>query len=281
MSKKKTWRICASSASRPRRDGRALLRLGDRQLQLDAVRVLDQREHFLQLRVRELGTLGGGGHRSSFRGRRGRALARRGAIISPRHPWTVAARELHPGDCEVVNGGRLRGRTAYCDGRRHGCGAVKGYQLRVAARRAGPAPGPALDRSRLRERGGAGRDRRGRTATHVDTYLDTRDRALDRAGYSLRIRHAGRKAPVATVKSLERGAADPTGPLVRLELEEAVDGLEPATLSRAPGPSASASAPSSAGAPWRRSSTSRRGGASSRSRPRASRAARARRHGVP
>jgi len=76
----------------------------------------------------------------------------------------------------------------------------------------------------------------GRTATHVDTYLDTRDRSLDRAGYSLRIRRAGRRAPVATVKSLDRGAADPTGPLVRLELEEAVDGLEPATLSRAPGP---------------------------------------------
>src|SRR4029077_3404678 len=45
----------------------------------------------------------------------------------------------------------------------------------------------------------------GRTATHVDTYLDTRDRSLDRAGYSLRIRRAGRRAPVATAEALARG----------------------------------------------------------------------------
>src|SRR3954464_15796754 len=75
----------------------------------------------------------------------------------------------------------------------------------------------------------------GRTVTNVDTYLDTRDRSLDRSGYSLRVRQVSRRAPVATVKSLERDGSDPGGPLVRLELEEAVGGVEPAPPARAPG----------------------------------------------
>jgi triphosphatase len=76
----------------------------------------------------------------------------------------------------------------------------------------------------------------GRTVNHTDTYLDTADRRLDRAGYSVRVRQAGRRPPEATLKSLARNGADPTGPRIRLELEEILDAAEPAAIGRAGGP---------------------------------------------
>src|SRR3954466_4687597 len=42
----------------------------------------------------------------------------------------------------------------------------------------------------------------GSTVTHVDTYLDTADRRLDRAGYTVRIRRAPRSTTELTLKSL-------------------------------------------------------------------------------
>src|SRR4051794_40768435 len=42
----------------------------------------------------------------------------------------------------------------------------------------------------------------GHTVRQVDTYLDTKDRRLDRAGYSVRVRRSGRARPGATMKSL-------------------------------------------------------------------------------
>jgi triphosphatase len=69
---------------------------------------------------------------------------------------------------------------------------------------------------------------------HLDTYLDTGDRRLDRAGYSVRLRRRPGRPAVATLKSL--GSAKPDSPLVRLELEEELDADEPAAVARAPGP---------------------------------------------
>ena len=69
---------------------------------------------------------------------------------------------------------------------------------------------------------------------HLDTYLDTADRRLDRAGYSVRLRRRTGRPVVATLKSL--GSAKPGSPLVRLELEEELDADDPAAVARAPGP---------------------------------------------
>src|SRR4029077_268532 len=52
---------------------------------------------------------------------------------------------------------------------------------------------------------------------HVDTYLDTKDRRLDRAGFSVRVRRSRRRRPEATLKSLSRADVDPTGLRIRLE----------------------------------------------------------------
>ena len=76
----------------------------------------------------------------------------------------------------------------------------------------------------------------GRTVNHTDTYLDTADRRLDRAGYAVRVRQTRRRPPEATLKSLARDGADPAGPRIRLELEQTLDGVEPAALGRAGGP---------------------------------------------
>jgi CHAD domain-containing protein len=76
----------------------------------------------------------------------------------------------------------------------------------------------------------------GKTINQVDTYLDTPDRRLERAGYSVRIRKS-RQSPVeATMKSLASNGARSDGLLVRLELAEPLDGEEPAAVARAPGP---------------------------------------------
>jgi triphosphatase len=72
------------------------------------------------------------------------------------------------------------------------------------------------------------------TINQVDTYVDTEDRRLDRAGYSVRLRRARGKRPEATLKSL-----DPIGDdalRVRLELAEELDEDDPSAIARAPGP---------------------------------------------
>src|SRR5437764_13189532 len=61
----------------------------------------------------------------------------------------------------------------------------------------------------------------GPTINHVDTYFDTKDRRLDRAGYSVRLRRA-RRAPVeATLKSLE--GSTPDALRIRRELAEEIE----------------------------------------------------------
>jgi CHAD domain-containing protein len=72
------------------------------------------------------------------------------------------------------------------------------------------------------------------TINQVDTYVDTEDRRLDRAGYSVRLRRARGQRPEATLKSL-----DPIGDdalRIRLELAEELDEDEPSAIARAPGP---------------------------------------------
>jgi CHAD domain-containing protein len=74
----------------------------------------------------------------------------------------------------------------------------------------------------------------GKTVNHVDTYLDTADRRLDRMGYSVRLRRTPRRATEATLKSLvEMG---PDALRVRLEEAEEVEGDDPAAVAAAPGP---------------------------------------------
>jgi CHAD domain-containing protein len=76
----------------------------------------------------------------------------------------------------------------------------------------------------------------GRTVNQLDTYLDTDDRRLDRAGYSVRLRRARGRPAEATLKSLGENGAAPDGLRIRLEHEEALDGDEPAALASAGGP---------------------------------------------
>jgi len=75
----------------------------------------------------------------------------------------------------------------------------------------------------------------GHTVNHVDTYLDTKDRRLDRAGYTVRLRRSRRRQTEATLKSLSQNGAPPDGLRIRLELEEQLDEGEPTSLARAPG----------------------------------------------
>jgi hypothetical protein len=74
----------------------------------------------------------------------------------------------------------------------------------------------------------------GRTVNHVDTYLDTEDRRLDRAGYSVRLRRSRRPPDEATIKSLD--GAGPDALRVRVELVEPLERDDPATVRDAPGP---------------------------------------------
>src|SRR5262245_3022649 len=74
----------------------------------------------------------------------------------------------------------------------------------------------------------------GPTINQLDTYLDTADRRLDRAGYSVRLRRTRRQRPEATLKSL--GNARPDALRVRTEIAEEVDAEEPAAVVSAPGP---------------------------------------------
>jgi CHAD domain-containing protein len=74
----------------------------------------------------------------------------------------------------------------------------------------------------------------GRTVTNRDTYVDTADRRLDRAGFSVRLRRAGRDRPEATLKSLDSERTDALR--IRLELAERLDVDDPAAIAQAPGP---------------------------------------------
>jgi CHAD domain-containing protein len=74
----------------------------------------------------------------------------------------------------------------------------------------------------------------GPTINQLDTYLDTEDRRLDRAGYSVRLRRARRKRPEATLKSLGNARADALR--VRTEIAEEVEAEEPSAVRSAPGP---------------------------------------------
>lgn len=73
----------------------------------------------------------------------------------------------------------------------------------------------------------------GPTVNHVDTYLDTEDRRLDRAGYSVRLRRSRRLQPEATLKSLD--GIRPDALRIRLELTEQVELEEPEAIALAPG----------------------------------------------
>jgi triphosphatase len=75
--------------------------------------------------------------------------------------------------------------------------------------------------------------RRGETTSHVDTYADTNDRRLDRAGYSVRVRRS-RGAAEATLKAV--GKVRPDALRVRRELSEQVELDEPAAIAHAAGP---------------------------------------------
>jgi triphosphatase len=72
------------------------------------------------------------------------------------------------------------------------------------------------------------------TINHVDTYLDTEDRRLDRAGYSVRLRKDRRRPVEATLKSLD--GARPDALRIRLELTEEVGSDQPDAVSSTPGP---------------------------------------------
>jgi CHAD domain-containing protein len=71
------------------------------------------------------------------------------------------------------------------------------------------------------------------TRNHVDTYLDTEDGRLERAGYSVRVRRSRRRPPEATLKSLDGAGLD--GLRVRLELAEELDADDPTAVTEAPG----------------------------------------------
>ncbi|MFL5950886.1 MAG: CHAD domain-containing protein [Gaiellaceae bacterium] len=70
--------------------------------------------------------------------------------------------------------------------------------------------------------------------THVDTYLDTADRRLDRAGYSVRIRRATRLPPELTLKSL--AAVGPDALRVRREVSQELAADPGTRLQQADGP---------------------------------------------
>src|SRR5436309_15494356 len=74
----------------------------------------------------------------------------------------------------------------------------------------------------------------GPSDNHVDTYLDTEDRRLDRAGYSVRLRKSRRHPTEATLKSLDGARSDALG--VRRELAEDIEGDDPATVASTEGP---------------------------------------------
>src|ERR1700704_6245965 len=75
---------------------------------------------------------------------------------------------------------------------------------------------------------------RASSVTHVDTYLDTRDRRLDRAGFTVRIRRAPELPPELTLKSLVAIRSDALR--VRRELSQELDPDEGTMLLQSGGP---------------------------------------------
>jgi CHAD domain-containing protein len=75
---------------------------------------------------------------------------------------------------------------------------------------------------------------RASSVTHVDTYLDTRDRRLDRAGFTVRIRRAPQLPPELTLKSLVAIRSDALR--VRRELSQELDPDEGTMLLQSGGP---------------------------------------------
>jgi triphosphatase len=74
----------------------------------------------------------------------------------------------------------------------------------------------------------------GGTINHVDTYVDTEDRRLDAAGYSVRLRRTRRPPAEAGLESLDRPAPDALR--IRLEVTEPLEADDPAAVAQAPGP---------------------------------------------
>jgi triphosphatase len=74
----------------------------------------------------------------------------------------------------------------------------------------------------------------GRTINQHDTYVDTADRRLDRAGYSVRLRRTRRSPAEATIKSLDDSAQDALR--IRLEVAERLESDDPVAVAQAPGP---------------------------------------------
>jgi CHAD domain-containing protein len=75
---------------------------------------------------------------------------------------------------------------------------------------------------------------RGKTREQIDTYVDTPDRRLDRAGFSLRVRRMAEVPPEATLKSLDATRSDALS--VRREISQQLDLDDPSAVSRAGGP---------------------------------------------
>jgi CHAD domain-containing protein len=76
----------------------------------------------------------------------------------------------------------------------------------------------------------------GHTLSQVDTYLDTADRRLDRAGYTVRLRRVRGRPPEATLKSLGSDGPAADGLRIRLELEERLDTEDPGAVALGNGP---------------------------------------------
>jgi triphosphatase len=74
----------------------------------------------------------------------------------------------------------------------------------------------------------------GETKELTDTYFDTKDWRLYRAGYALRVRQGDRSVE-ATMKSLASATGAPPGVRDRRELSEPVEGAKPEALVQAPG----------------------------------------------
>src|SRR4051794_16111059 len=77
---------------------------------------------------------------------------------------------------------------------------------------------------------------RGPTLNQVDTYLDTADRRIERAGYAVRLRKAPRRPNEATLKSLASERPGNGALRIRTELAEQLDADEPAELAHGKGP---------------------------------------------
>jgi len=77
---------------------------------------------------------------------------------------------------------------------------------------------------------------RGPTLNQVDTYLDTADRRIDRAGYTVRLRKTPRRPSEATLKSLASERPGGGALRIRMELGEQLDVEEPAEVAHGKGP---------------------------------------------